>query len=127
MTILNGGVSSVTALAASATAATRERASIRCMVQVLSLLRRLRSRLIGAVALYLAQPVKQPSASDTADPLSLASILLPGDVLLSDGNTRGAAIVRRITRSPWSHVSMHVGASWKRTSPPASGRCGCRS
>ena len=76
---------------------------------MLSLLRRLRSRVIGAVALYLAQPVKQPSASSTADPLSLSSILLPGDVLLSDGNTRAAAIVRRITRSPWSHVSMYVG------------------
>jgi len=76
---------------------------------MLSLLRRLRSRVIGAVALYLAAPVKQPSASPTADPLSLSSVVLPGDVLLSDGNTRGAAIVRRITRSPWSHVSMYVG------------------
>jgi len=80
------------------------------MVRALSLLRRLRSRMIGAVALYLAQPAKQPGAPDTADPLSLSSTLLPGDVLLSDGNTRGAAIVRRITRSPWSHVSMYVGA-----------------
>jgi permuted papain-like amidase YaeF/Yiix C92 family enzyme len=79
------------------------------MGQVLSLLRRLRSRAIAAVALYLAQPVKQPSPAPTADPLSLSSLLLPGDVLLSDGNTRAAAIVRRITRSPWSHVSMYVG------------------
>jgi hypothetical protein len=76
---------------------------------MLNLLRRLRSRVIGAVALYLAQPVRQPGISPTADPLSLSSILLPGDVLLSDGNTRAAAIVRRITRSPWSHVSMYVG------------------
>jgi len=79
------------------------------MGRFLSLLRRLRSRAIGAVALYLAQPVSQPGASSTADPLSLSSILLPGDVLLTDGKTRAAAIVRRITRSPWSHVSMYVG------------------
>jgi hypothetical protein len=79
------------------------------MGSVLSVLRRLRSRAIGAVALYLAQPVKQPGASPTADPLSLSSSFLPGDVLLSDGNTRAAAIVRRITQSPWSHVSMYVG------------------
>jgi hypothetical protein len=39
----------------------------------------------------------------------LASVLLPGDVLLTDGNTRMAALVRRVTRSAWSHVSMYVG------------------
>jgi hypothetical protein len=79
------------------------------MGRLLSLLRRLRSRAIGAVSLYLAQPVRQPGVSDTTDPLSLSTILLPGDVLLSDGNTRAAAIVRRITGSPWAHVSMYVG------------------
>lgn len=78
------------------------------MGRALSALRHLRSRVIGAVALYLAQPVK-PTASPTTDPLSLSSVLLPGDVLLSDGNTRAAAIVRRVTGSPWSHVSMYVG------------------
>jgi hypothetical protein len=30
-------------------------------------------------------------------------------VLLSDGNTRAAALVRPMTRSPWSHVSLYVG------------------
>lgn len=78
------------------------------MGRLLSLLRRLRSRAIGALVLCLAQPVRQPDAS-VADPLSSSSVLLPGDVLLSDGNTRAAAIVRRVTRSPWSHVSMYVG------------------
>ena len=70
------------------------------MGRLLSLLRRLRSQAIGALALYLAQPVRQPNGSPTGDPTSLSSILLPGDVLLSDGNTRAAAIVRRITGSP---------------------------
>jgi hypothetical protein len=79
------------------------------MGQALSLLCRLRRHAIGAVALYLTQPVKQPSTSPTADPLFLSSVLLPGDVLLTDGNTRAAALVRRVTRSPWSHVSMYVG------------------
>ena len=78
------------------------------MGRTLSTLRRLRSRAIGAVALYLAKPVK-PTALRATDPLSLSSVLLPGDVLLSDGNTRAAAIVRRVTGSPWSHVSMYVG------------------
>lgn len=79
------------------------------MAEALGLLSRARSRLLGAVALYLAHPVKTDSTSASADPQSLASTLLTGDVLLTDGNTRAAAIVRRVTRSMWSHVSMYVG------------------
>jgi hypothetical protein len=80
------------------------------MAQALNLLGRLRSRLIGAVALYLAQPVRHDGASPTRDPQSLYGTLLPGDVLLTDGNTRAAALVRRFTKSSWAHVAMYVGA-----------------
>ena len=66
------------------------------------------SLFIDALAHYLAQPVKHHSPS-TADPLSLAAVLLRGDVLLTEGNTRAAALVRRVTSSTWSHVSMYVG------------------
>ena len=68
-----------------------------------------RSRLINALALYLARPLKHYGASAIADPQSLSATLRPGDVLLTQGNTRMAALVRRITGSPWSHVSMYVG------------------
>lgn len=74
-----------------------------------SVMSRLRNRLISAVALYLARPVRHSGASASADPQSLASILRPGDVLLTDGNTRAAALVRLITRSSWAHVAMYVG------------------
>jgi hypothetical protein len=74
-----------------------------------SLLARSRTRLIDALALYLAQPVKHRAASTAADTRSLAAMLRHGDVLLTDGNTRMAALVRRITGSTWSHVSMYVG------------------
>lgn len=70
---------------------------------------RIRSRLIGALALYLAQPVKHYGPATTANPESLSAVLRHADVLLTDGNTRVAALVRRITRSSWSHVSMYVG------------------
>jgi Permuted papain-like amidase enzyme, YaeF/YiiX, C92 family len=66
-------------------------------------------RLLNALASYLAQPVKRHAASPTADPQDLAAVLVHGDVLLTDGNTRVAALVRRVTRSPWSHVAMYVG------------------
>jgi hypothetical protein len=75
----------------------------------LTLPARMRTRLTGALVLYLAQPVGHSDRATTADPQSLAAILDPGDVLLTDGNTRVAALVKLVTRSTWSHVSMYVG------------------
>lgn len=66
-------------------------------------------RLLNALALYLAQPVKRHWSSATPDPQYLAAVLVRGDVLLTDGDTRIAALVRRVTRSPWAHVAMYVG------------------
>jgi uncharacterized protein YycO len=67
----------------------------------------LRTRVIGALARYLAEPVSRPAAA--SDLLALSALLRPGDVLLTEGNSRAAALVRRVTRSPWAHVSMYVG------------------
>jgi hypothetical protein len=67
------------------------------------------SRLLQALALYLAQPVKRQPAWSTRDPQELAAVLVHGDVLLTDGNSRMAALVRRVTRSTWAHVAMYVG------------------
>lgn len=69
---------------------------------------RARMRLVGALARYLAEPVRRPSAS--GDVVALAPLLRPGDVLLTEGNTRAAALVRRVTRSPWAHVAVYVGS-----------------
>ena len=76
---------------------------------MLAILSRIHRRILGAVAIYLAQRVKSDSGSESADPQSLSPALRPGDVLLTDGDTRAAAIVRHVTRSMWSHVSMYVG------------------
>jgi hypothetical protein len=62
-----------------------------------------------ALAQYLVQPVRSASIESSADPCSLAAVLDPGDVLLTDGNTRCAAIVRSLSGSRWSHVSIYVG------------------
>jgi len=74
-----------------------------------SLVVRTRARSMAALARYLAQPVKQCAPPSTGDIDVLGAILRPGDVLLTDGNSRMAALVRRVTRSTWSHVSMYVG------------------
>jgi hypothetical protein len=73
------------------------------------LLARVRARLTDRLLSYFTQPIKRCTLATTADPRSLAVILQHGDVLLSEGNTRVAALIKRITRSPWSHVSMYVG------------------
>src|SRR6267143_4674991 len=80
----------------------------------MSILRRIfvadvRARFLTALAVFLTQPVKRYSPATTADPESLSAVLRNGDVLLTEGNTRAAALIKRITKSPWSHVSMYVG------------------
>lgn len=69
----------------------------------------LRARLLAALAVFFTQPVKRYSPATTTDPESLSAVLRNGDVLLTEGNTRAAALIKRITRSRWSHVSMYVG------------------
>jgi cell wall-associated NlpC family hydrolase len=70
---------------------------------------RIREGLVRAAVRYLVQPVKDWSPEPSADPHLLAAVLDPGDVLLTDGNTRCAALVKRLTGSTWSHVSIYVG------------------
>jgi Permuted papain-like amidase enzyme, YaeF/YiiX, C92 family len=69
-------------------------------------MRQSRDRLLAALVGYLVRPLEQVV---NAESQALAPVLARGDVLLSDSNTRISALVRRITRSPWSHVSMYVG------------------
>ena len=62
------------------------------------------------MALYLARPLKRRRTLSDPDPRDLAAVLVPGDVLLTEGNSRMAALVRLVTRSSWAHVAMYVGA-----------------
>jgi len=70
---------------------------------------RIRTRLIRALVLYLARPANVLSTLAGSDLRALSEVLDRGDILLSAGNTRCASLVKRITRSTWSHVSMYVG------------------
>src|SRR6266498_4619848 len=79
------------------------------IASALAMLTRMRGRLLAAVTLYLAHPIKHSTANGESDPQSLAAVLRRGDVLLTQGNSRFAALIKCLTRSPWSHVSMYVG------------------
>jgi len=72
-----------------------------------SLPSRAAARVADALARFLAAPISRPAAA--GDVLALSTVLHPGDVLLTEGNTRAAALVRCVTRSPWAHVSVYVG------------------
>ena len=73
------------------------------------MLEHLRVRVINALTRYLARPLDEFSTLTTVDRQALAAVLRCGDVLLCAGNTRCAELVKRLTRSTWSHVSMYVG------------------
>jgi hypothetical protein len=62
-----------------------------------------------ALARFLGRPTRQSLHASVGDDVSLHAILELGDVLLTEGNTRMAALVRRLTRSAWAHVSIYVG------------------
>jgi hypothetical protein len=74
--------------------------------------------LVDALKHFLARPVRQSTQSSGADAQSLAPILRRGDVLLTEGITLLAALVRRLTGSKWSHVSMYVGPLEEGSDPP---------
>lgn len=73
------------------------------------MLRRAQARLRDAFLRYLTAPIPRavPVAAERIE--SLAGVLRRGDVLLSEGNTRVSSLIKRLTGSPWSHVSMYVG------------------
>jgi hypothetical protein len=85
------------------------RATLAAMKAISRLLEHLRARVINALTRYLAKPLDEFSTLATVDRQALAAVLRCGDVLLCAGNTRCAELVKRLTRSTWSHVSMYVG------------------
>jgi hypothetical protein len=80
----------------------------------------LRGILFQLLAAFLTRPVKRhdPATATATDPASLSAVLRNGDVLLTEGNTRAAALVKRLTRSAWSHVSIYVGPLEEGPDPP---------
>jgi hypothetical protein len=61
-----------------------------------------------ALAGYLSKPIAKPGGS-SMDARLVADTLIPGDVLLVEGNTRMSAAIRYLTQSMWSHAALFVG------------------
>src|ERR1700730_19258155 len=58
---------------------------------------------------YLEAPTPGYEPFTASDPEALAHILQPGDVLLAEGYSRIAAVIKYLTQSTWSHSALYVG------------------
>ena len=61
------------------------------------------------IARYLEQPAAGYEPFTPSDPDALRATLEPGDVLLVEGNTHIAGVIKYLTQSTWSHAALHVG------------------
>lgn len=70
---------------------------------------RLASHISALILRYLAQPTVRYAPFFAPEPDVLRHALLPGDILLVEGNTRLSAIIKFLTQSTWSHACLYVG------------------
>ena len=61
------------------------------------------------IASYLTKEIPGYEPSTPPDFASLERSIQPGDVLLIEGNTRIASVIKYLTQSTWSHSAMYVG------------------
>jgi len=69
------------------------------------------------IARYLQQPVRGYEPFAPSDPEALRRALEPADVLLVEGNTHIAGVIKYLTQSTWSHAALFVGPIPGRTEP----------
>ena len=61
------------------------------------------------IARYLDRPVHGYEPFTPSDPEALRASLEPGDVLLVEGNSNIAGVIKYMTQSTWSHSALYVG------------------
>lgn len=62
-----------------------------------------------AIARYLEKPSRGFEPFTPSEPTDLQASLRPGDVLLVEGNSRIAGVIKYLTQSTWSHAALYVG------------------
>jgi hypothetical protein len=61
------------------------------------------------IARYLQKPIPGYEPFTPSDPEALRQSLLPGDVLLVEGNNNVSGVIKYLTQSTWSHSALYVG------------------
>jgi hypothetical protein len=67
------------------------------------------------IARYLEKPAGGYEPFTPSDPAALRTALMPGDVLLVEGNNHISGVIKYLTQSTWSHAALYVGAIGDRT------------
>jgi len=67
------------------------------------------------IARYLEKPALGYEPFTPSDPGALRSALMPGDVLLVEGNNHISGVIKYLTQSTWSHAALYVGPIGERT------------
>ena len=70
---------------------------------------RLLQRIGLSIANYLSQPASQYTHFSLEDTDSLQTHLIPGDILLVEGNQRISTAIKYLTQSTWSHAAIYIG------------------
>src|ERR1700755_1495256 len=68
------------------------------------------------IASYLQKEVPGYEPFTPSDPEHLRGVIQPGDVLLIEGNSHIAGIIKYLTQSTWSHAALYVGPIGDRVS-----------
>lgn len=66
---------------------------------------------------YLAQPTGRYAPFFAPDPEVIRKTLVPGDIVLVEGNSRLSAVIKYLTQSTWSHAALYVGERPGDTAP----------
>jgi hypothetical protein len=63
----------------------------------------------GKIIHYLSEPTARYAPFFAPDPEVVRGALKPGDILLIEGNSRVAAVIKFLTQSTWSHAALYLG------------------
>ena len=61
------------------------------------------------IAAYLQKPAFGYEPFTPPDPEALRAAIKPGDILLIEGRTHIAGVIKYLTQSTWSHAALYVG------------------
>jgi hypothetical protein len=62
------------------------------------------------IAAYLQKPASGYEPFTPTDPKLLQATIEPGDILLIEGRTHIAGVIKYLTQSTWSHAALYVGS-----------------